>query len=62
MATQTELHDAFDRCLRKIADFKRDVASLVAALDASWNAIDQNDVAYKRLADAADDVRRWLTP
>lgn len=61
MATQIELHDAVDRCIKKLGDFKRDVQQLLAALDASWDIMDQGEMKkYNQLADAADEVRKWL--
>jgi hypothetical protein len=59
--TQPILSDAVDRCMKKLGEFKADVARLLSALDASWDIVDQQEVKkYNALADAADEVRKWL--
>lgn len=59
MATTVELSDAIDRTIKKLNDFKGDVRMLLTVLDASWDLLEQGP-EYNRLADAADEVRKWL--
>jgi hypothetical protein len=61
MTNKVEVLDAFDRSMKKLADFKRDVQQLIAVLDDSWDIMDRgDDKKYNALADAAEDVKKWI--